>query len=274
MLAIESLSKGYGFRGQGHCCAKETASALAIAPANVPIEGYYAEDEQLTEYFRLMRALQRVPRHLEPNVFAVEGYKRLKQIIESGIFGPSSDGDCLLSGGEDSLSLALQKTIPAWNIPKITDAAYLCAVNSNDFSLVTLAALSRDPVVLTALRESVVLYAAAVAGSAMNGTPEYIWTVDQVVESRARQFVDTFNRLFNESLPLPDATNAATFWRGCNEWKVVGRCVRIGFSGPEQPVKNYHWAIDFDANHALIVKDFWDIDIWTTQRYSEQMESR
>lgn len=39
-------------------CARETADALSVAPADVPIEGYYTEDEDLTEYFRLVRALQ------------------------------------------------------------------------------------------------------------------------------------------------------------------------------------------------------------------------
>jgi hypothetical protein len=29
-------------------CARETADALSVAPADVPIEGYYTEDEALT----------------------------------------------------------------------------------------------------------------------------------------------------------------------------------------------------------------------------------
>ncbi len=39
-------------------CAREVAWALHVQPAAVPVEGYYAEDEHLTEYFRVLRALQ------------------------------------------------------------------------------------------------------------------------------------------------------------------------------------------------------------------------
>src|SRR5690349_8990226 len=35
-------------------CARETASSLSVDPADVPIEGYYSEDERLTEYFRIV----------------------------------------------------------------------------------------------------------------------------------------------------------------------------------------------------------------------------
>ena len=34
---------------------------LEVGPADVPVEGYYAQDERLTEYFRLMRTLQQLP---------------------------------------------------------------------------------------------------------------------------------------------------------------------------------------------------------------------
>lgn len=255
-------------------CANDTAAALSVAPADVPIEGYYAEDEQLTEYFRLVRAIQRVSKHREPEVASLEGYTRLKSVTESPIFGPPNVGDYLLTVGEDSLSVALQNTFPEWNIENLTNTAYRCAFDSDEFSLVALAALSRDSIVLAALRESVVLYAMAVGGSAMIRDPEYVWEVDDIIESRARRFVETFNDLMGERLPQPDDTNAETFWRACNEWTIIGRCVRIGFDDAVRPINHYHWAIDRDARHELIVRDFWDTDIWTTQRYREKMESR
>lgn len=255
-------------------CANETATALSVAPADVPIEGYYTEDEHLTAYFRLVRALQQVPKHREPEVRSLDAYKRLTRVTNSPIFGPPFDGDCLLTVGEDSLSVALKKTFPEWNIDNLTNTAYHCALDSDDFSLVALAALSRDSVVLAALRESVVLYAMAVGGSAFIPDPEYVWQVDEIVESRARRFVETFNELFDECLPQPNHTNAEAFWRACNEWKIVGRCVRIGFDDSVQPINHYHWAIDRNAKHELNVKDFWDTDIWTTQRYREELESR
>jgi hypothetical protein len=255
-------------------CAQETARTLSVAPADTPIEGYYSEDERLTEYFRLVRALQQVPKQRESEVESVAGYVRLKRVTESPIFGPPFDGNSLLTVGEDSLSVALKNTFPEWNVENLTNTAYQCALDSDDFSLVALAALSRDPVVLTALRESVVLYAYAVGGSAFIVDPEYVWQVDDIVQSRALRFVATFNELFNEFLPQPSADNAEVFWGACTTWKIVGRCVRIGFDDSVRPIKHYHWAIDHGTEYQLAVKDFWDTDIWTTQRYREEMESR
>src|SRR3712207_8816040 len=46
----------------------EVSRTLAVPPANVPIEGYYGEDPNLTEYFRLVRSLQMVEKEREPEV--------------------------------------------------------------------------------------------------------------------------------------------------------------------------------------------------------------
>src|SRR5262245_8171078 len=78
-------------------CARETASALSVPPADVPIEGYYTEDDRLTEYFRLMRTLQQVPRWRDSEVADLPGFKRIRQVTESPIFGPPLDGPYLLS---------------------------------------------------------------------------------------------------------------------------------------------------------------------------------
>jgi len=262
-------------RDELRACARETARTLSVTPTEVPVEGYYSEDQQLAEYFRLVRALQQVPIHRESELESVGGYLRLKQVIESPIFGPRFDGDCLLTAGEDSLSFALNNTTPEWDIENLTSTAYQCALDSDDFSLVALAALARDSVVLAALRETVVLYAkAAVFGCEVIPDPEYVWQVDDVVESRARRFVEEFNRLFNESLPQPNAENAEIFWHACDASMLIGRCVRIGFDDSVQPIRQYHWAIDPHPKHTLITRDFWDTDIWTTQRYREDLSAR
>ncbi len=253
-------------------CAQDTASALSVAPADVPIEGYYVEDELLTEYFRLVRALQRVPQGRESQVASMEGYKRLKHVIQSPIFGPPFQEGHLLTLGEDAMSIALKMTFPDWNIENITNRSYECARDSDDCSLVALAALAHDAVVLAALRESVVLYAMAVGGCGGRSEPEYVWQVDDIVELRAQRFVETFNELFQEELPKPSRENAEDFWHACQEWKIVGRCVRVGFDDRVRPTKEYHWAIDSDVRGNLSVRDFWDTEIWTTQRYREETE--
>ena len=255
-------------------CARVTARALSVAPADVPIEGYYTEDERLTEYFRLVRTLQNIPKGRESEVENLAGFKRLKQVTESPIFGPPFNGLFLLSVGEDALAVALKKTFSEWTVENLTNRAYQCVAESSDFSLVALAALSRDPVVLAALRESVVLYAMAVGGSAMRSEPEYIWEVDEIIQQRAAQFVETFNNLFGERLPRPAPENAKEFWMASSEWKVIGRCVRVGFDDSDGPIRHYHWAIDRDARYRPVVRDFWDTEIWTTERYRAEQEAK
>ncbi|MCI0737812.1 MAG: hypothetical protein L0Y72_02120 [Gemmataceae bacterium] len=255
-------------------CARDTSSALSVGPADVPIEGYYTEDAALKEYFLLVRALQQVPKSRESEVANHFGFKRLRQVTEAPIFGPPFGGQFLLSVGEDALSVALKKTFPEWTVENLTQSAYACALEAPDFSLVALAALSRDPVVLTALRESVVLYALAFGGSAVQSDPEYVWEVDEIIQERAAKFVETFNDLFNERLPRPAPENAKEFWRASREWKIIGRCVRIGFDDSVSPVRHYHWAIDRDPKNRPLVTEFWDTEIWTTARYRAEQGIR
>jgi hypothetical protein len=47
--------------GELLACARFVAAALKVPPADVAIEGYYAEQPALTAYFRLKRGLQEVP---------------------------------------------------------------------------------------------------------------------------------------------------------------------------------------------------------------------
>lgn len=251
-------------------CARDTARVLGVGPADVPVEGYYSEDATLTEYFLLMRTLQDVPGVREAELRSVAGYSRLKSVAGSRIFGRSSGRQSLLPGGKDPFSVALEKTFPEWNIANLINSAYEIALASDDVSLVGLAALSRDPVVLAALRESVVLYAMIAVGASMDKSkPEYVWAVDADVYARAREFVKLFNDLFGNELPEPGPENAEIFWNACKEWTILGRCVRLGVDIRE-PVRHYHWAIDRDPEYHLVVKDFWDTELWTTSKYREK----
>jgi hypothetical protein len=228
---------------------------------------------RVERHFRFIRTLQQVPKERESEVASLAGFKRLQQVTESPIFGPPFHGLFLLSVGQDALSVALKKTFPEWTVENLTEAAYSSAAESSDFSLVALAALSRDAVVLAALRESVVLYAMAVAGC-MPSDPEYVWEVDEIIQQRAARFVDTFNDLFGERLPRPVPENAKKFWTASGEWKVIGRCVRVGFDDRVRPIRHYHWAIDNDAKYRPVVRDFWDSEIWTTARYRAEREAK
>lgn len=246
--------------------ARQVAAELQVPAAAGPVEGYYTESYALTEYFLLMRALQQVPGVRSGEVRSRSALDRLLQVTSAPLYGPPKPNNCLLPACQDPLTLALERN-PVWTIEKIVHLAHEQASHSDDFSLVALAALSSDAVALTALRESVVLYAVVAVASAAPSAPVYEWKVDEEITRRATRFVETFNTLFNEDIPAPGPQNAATYYNSADFWKVIGRCVRIGFDPTVTPPQNYHWGIVHNPQGNLEVQDFWDDEVWTTDRF-------
>lgn len=250
-------------RGELLDAARSVTSALGVAPVSVPVEGYYAEDEQLTEYFLLMRSLGSVSGARVPEVETTAGYRRLVEVTSARLYGEPQWGGNILPAGRDALARALDSEWPSWHIETLTEAARVAAVQHDDISLVGLAARAGDPVVLTALRESVVLYAEVVAGAAPR-PPRYVyaWRVDAALAEAAGRFIATFNGLFDEDLPPAVPDNAKAYWSAGQRSDIVGRCVRLGFDRSTPP-RQYHWAI----RRGEVVEEFWDTEIWTTERY-------
>jgi len=246
---------------------------LREGPANVPVEGYYTEDAALAEYFRLVRALQDVSKEARASVDSIPEFQRLLAVTSAPIFGRPQDGDKLLPKGRDALSQALLDLRPGWTLGGLTAAAYDAALAHDDISLVGLAARVRDAVVLTATRESAVLYAEAVDGAAQR-KPVYVWSVDGDLARQARRFVDTFNGLFGDELPPPEPAEAERFWYAHTDNVVRGRCVRIGTDDTVDPNQHYHWAICDGADGELVVEEFWKDDVWTTERYRAVLRER
>ena len=247
--------------------ARDLAKRLRVTKVQVPIEGYYSEDATLTEYFLLMRSLQQVSKDHAQEVSATAAYGRLYAVTSSTLFGESHTTTTLLPAGIDALTRALNTT-KTWTVAHLTDAAHRDAIGCDGYALVTLAAWARDPVVLTALRESVVLYARA----GFLGRPEepkYEWHVDAELADRAARFVATFNALFpvERPLPAPIPENAKLFWYSRPEGRIVGRCVRLG---SDADGRFYHWALRIGRDaQSLAVDEFWSNEIWTTERYKE-----
>ena len=253
-------------RGELLNCVRRVAAALHVAPAEVPVEGYYAENHQLTEYFRLMRALQAVDERSTPTVASLAEFKRLLEVTSAPLYGKTIMAGKLLPAGRDALSRALYDTMPEWSVPRLIEAAYKAANEADDFSLVGLAARVQDAVVLAATRESVVLYAELAYGAArFPQPPKYIWDVDKELAQQARRFIDTFNTLFREKLPPPEPAQAESYWHACNDNEIVGRCVRLGYNDAVSPVLQYHWAIC--RKDDIVVQEFWHPEVWTTERY-------
>ena len=257
-------------RGELLGCARRVAETLRTKPADVPVEGYYADDEQLTEYFRLVRALQGVSEGARSAVDSLPEFQRLLAVTAAPLYGRAQHNGNLLPAGRDALSQALLDTRP-WTAPGLTAAAYTAALKTDDISLVGLAARVRDAVVLTATRESVVLYAEIMVGSALgmrwHPIPRYVWNVDDDLARHARRFIETFKELFGDELPPPDPAQAERYWLAYDGNVILGRCVRIGYETAVAPTLYYHWGISRTPDGELVVEEFWDSEVWTTTRY-------
>lgn len=250
-------------RRELRACARAVARQLSVSESDEVVGGYYADDRELAEYFLLLRSLQKVPAAWRDRVAAMCEFECLFEVLSSSLYGTSQAGEWLLPTGVDPLYGALWTT-SEWTAPKLLERAYVNAMHSNDHSLTALAALSRDAVVVTSLRESVALYSRPI----VNGTPRYAprtfeWRVDDEIAARATRFVDTFNTLFGDDLPLPVAAEADVFWDACDENRVVGRCMALA----ERPGSGfYHWAVRREQGE-LVVDDFWSGEAWTTDTY-------
>jgi hypothetical protein len=247
-------------------CALKVAGALGVAPADVPVEGYYATDAQLTGYFRMMRALQAVDESRTPEVERLPEYQRLRDVASAPLYGRPQERGKLLPAGRDALSQALMDTQPDWSVALLTETAGTAAEDTDDISLVGLAARIRDPVVLAALRESVVLYAEDILGCAgIEDRPRYVWKVDEDLAEQARRFIRAYEELFGNELPPPEPAQAERYWNAYDDADVYGRCVRLGTNDATLPPLHYHWAIY--GPDELAVQEFWHTEVWTTERY-------
>jgi len=246
-------------------CARTVAGVLHVAAADVPVEGYYADEPELASYFQLVRALQATPGDRSVEVARLPEFRRLLVVCSAPLYGRPVDTGNLLPVGRDSLSHALGDVWPDWSVSRLTAAAYATARETDDFSLVGPAARAKDPVVLTVLRESVVLYAEVFLGCALPPRRAFVWAVEDELAKAARRFVDTFNALFGKrELPSPIRQNAEVYWRAYGLARILGRCVRLGQT---EDRRYYHWAVCRAPNGELTVHEFWHEEIWTTQRY-------
>jgi hypothetical protein len=201
-------------------------------------------------------------------VASLRDFQRLSQVAASPLFGEGAHNGMLFPVGRDPLTRALD-AVGQWSVAGLTEAAHRIVGESDDYSLVGLASLTNDPVLIAALRESVVLYAAPATVGVAN-LPVYGWRVSPELQNRAARFVATFNALFVEEIPEPVAENADFFGAAAlKQGDIAGRCVRVGQS--LSPVRYYHWAIFTAPDKQLAVQEFWHDELWTTERYRQAL---
>jgi len=248
--------------------ARTVARKLSVTQAEVPVEGYYTENIQLTEYFKLMRTLQEVPLDRRAEVDHLSEFQLLLRVTSSPLYGRPVHSPYLFPSRGDALYDALTASKPNdWSVSYLVSASYEAAVKNDDYSLVGLAALMKDAVAMTALRESVVLYVLAALGAPLEEI-EYIyeWQVDEHIQEAANRFISTFNDLVPNAIREAIPENAEYFHNACSDNEITGRCVRIGYDDSYTPFRHYHWAVCIGQT-GLEVDDFWSEEIWTTDSY-------
>jgi len=147
----------------------------------------------------------------EKLVVSMSESQRLRDVTSAPLYGKSIMSGKLLPTAKDAMAQALSDTpMSEWSVERLTETAKVLAEKMDDYSLVGLAARIRDAVVLTATRESVVLYAEVVVGAARftPPPPRYVWRVDKQLAEQARRFIDAFSALFNDQLPPPEPAQA------------------------------------------------------------------
>ena len=259
-------------RGELLDCARAVASVFGVRPADVPVEGYYADEERLTEYFKLRRALQAVGGPRVERVRGIPPLRRLTEVMASPIYGGKVNARGLLPVAHDPLHQALAGEYPNWSLERLIARAHAVAFETSDYSLVGLALLSRDPVIVAALCEPVAVYERHRFGGSWP-IPRFVWGVDDALASGAARFIATFNDLFGENLPVPIPDNAEEFFVEDPRASTAGRCVCIGASAPPA-VRYYHWGICSEQGGQLAVEEFWHEERWTTARYRVELTRR
>lgn len=248
--------------------ARAVAAKLNVRQSDIPVEGYYAEDRWLQEYFRLLRTLQQVDASGRPRVANAREFNRLLEVVSSPIFGKALDQGGVLPQGRDPLAAALLSTTK-WTVSELMERAQKIAIEGDDCSLTALACLARDPVAIIAMRDPVILYfETTTLGNPP--VPVYSWRVDREIAKRAERFIATFNKLFGEELPSPTAENADLFGAAYFERAgFVGRCVLIGQT--QESKGYYHWAVFAEADGKPRIHEFWADEMWTTERYRKAL---
>jgi hypothetical protein len=262
-------------RGEFLAAARVVTGALGVGPADVPIEGYYADDTLLSEYFLLMRSLQDFPRSAASKVVTMPEFHRLQELTSSPIYGVAIDRGKLLPVGRDALAQALLDTFPHWDVESVVRAAGQVARARDEISLVGLAARAGDAVLLAAFAESTVLYREMLIGR-LPPEYEYVWEVSAEIEEAARQFAEALGTLLRVEPPPVGAPFAQDYWLAAEDNPLAMRCVRLG-EDPGRSDRYYHWAIrpSRRAGNGLEIDEFWSPDTWTTRRYkAERFEPR
>ena len=243
--------------------AQAVCQALAVEPAQVPVEGYYYESEELTHFFKLVRALQRTPMPSAVPKPVLDGIHALRKALHSPAMGRVAESSNVLHLNSSPFTQALETT-DQWVMQAIADASQKF-VRDDDAGLVAVACASGDPVAICATRETMALTEmVCMASPEEPEVPHFIWQVTAAVEDVAKRFVSALQEATAIMLPPPAPEAAETYAMAARDAYLDGRCILVGQQPPSiGPL--YHWYIDAWAGAPKVI-DFWSNSMWTTEK--------
>jgi hypothetical protein len=248
----------------------EIFQKLGISPDKFPIEGYYYESEKLESYFNYIKTFQQVSIKHKEDLQNMLGYKKLTELYCSGLYGKYEYKDNILPQVKDPVYYAMESlSTEKWNVKNILDMAYTIINDIGNTTIIGLGILLKNPVIVTALRESVVLfpefYTAGDPDFTIKYINKYIWNVSKEIEKLANTIIEIFNGICPYKIPNATEINAELYYKEFTSNPIDIRCVRIGYDNLSG--QNYHWAIKnqeyLTSNYKFM--EFWDEKLWTTE---------
>ena len=250
---------------------KNIFEELKISPGEFPVEGYYYETDELKSYFNHVKTLQTLEQEsikCKEKIYNMSGYKKLTELFCSGLYGIYEYEGFLLPAVRDPIYYSLKslQQPEKWNAENILNEAYTIIKDTEDTTIVGLGILLKNPVIVTALKESVVLYNDILPTGELDHRIKYIykyiWNVSKEIENLANKIIEIFNGICPYRIPIAVAENAKKYYNNFSSNPIKIRCVKIGYDNLSQ--KYYHWAIN-NVNYNYKFVDFWDTKLWTTE---------
>ena len=248
--------------------AQKVCSILGLTPVNIPLEGYYADSPTLSQYFRLIRALQMAPSSEARKVSSTDAFRRLLAAYQSPAMGRIEDTPFLFPRTTSPLGEALKEP-HTWSIQGLTQRSQQL-IRDSDAGLIAVACASADPVAICVARETMAL--AADVEFADLEPPRFLWKVSRDVAEVARRFITATAVSFGFTLPDPVEASAPVYGAASAGLDLAGRCILIG-EHPGSEYGRYHWYLS-GQDTGMVVIDFWSLATWTTADFSQLPRDR
>lgn len=238
--------------------AETACRAFGLSPAPVPVEGYYSESQELSRFFRLVRALQVTELRSASPGSAHESVRRLRGVFYSPAMGRAEENGRVLPRNSSPFGEALRTTAD-WSVEGLSLRSQRL-VRDDDAGLVAVASATGDAVAICVARESVALTAEVELAEVE--TPRFTWAVSPRVAEIAGRFVSALAEVTGLVLPAARPSSAGIYGQAARDADLINRCILVG-ERPDVAYPLYHWYIEASKGEPR-VKDFWSTALWTT----------